>query len=270
MSNHFEKYKRRVQRNGNDVGEALTNNTIAFIESTFKASPTYRRMEVERTVNGIHETFEMDARVVEIERLGSLREIILRPNDSLEIGTYVRFDGYTWLLYDKYGGTGSMSIKMLAIRCNREVKWVDRNGKLVKYNCVASATDIGSKAKQSKNEIEWNKYDVRLPLGQLFMTLELNEDSKKITLNDRFIFGRNVYEVTGVDDITNVGVDGYGVIQFTIKITTQRDEDDFENEIAWNKWMTPKVEVKSTETNTVSKMTVSQEKEDKGKGGRIW
>jgi hypothetical protein len=221
---YFDRYKRRLSRNGNDVGEVYKNNTIAFIEATFHASPTFRVMEVVKYGNP---TVEMDARVVEIERLGTLREIILRPSDNLEVGTYVVFDGDTWLLFDKYGGTGATSIKMLAIKCNRNIKWMGRDGDTVpkEYPCVASATDLGSKSKQSKNEIEWNKYDVKLPLGQLFVSMELNQDTKSINLNDRFVFGRNVYEVTGIDDITSVSKDGEGIIQLTVKITTHRNGD---------------------------------------------
>lgn len=244
---YFKRYQRRIQANGNDVGEAYTNNTIAFTEATFHVAPTYREMEVYRYG---HPMTHMDARVVEIERLGSLREIILRPNQSLEAGTYVRFDGDTWLLYDKYGGTGSMSIKLLAIRCNRQFRWKDVNGTIKNYDCVAGATDLGSKAKQSKNEIEWNKYDVRLPLGQLFVTTELNPDTQTIALNDRFIFGRNVYEVTGIDDITGIDENGYGIIQFTVKIDTQRDNDNFELGIAENIYKTnQKVEADNKDEN---------------------
>lgn len=268
LSNHFEKYKRRLHRNGKDVGETLTNNTIAFIESTFTASPTYRRMKVYRTnvETNTLETFEMDARVVEIERLGTLREILLRPTESLDVGTYVEFDGFTWLLYDKYGGTGSTSIKLTAIKCNRRAKWYGRDGKLKIYECVASATDIGSKAKQSKNEIEWNKYDVRLPLGQLFMSLEYNEDTRAIRLNDRFIFGRNVYEVTGIDDISSVDENGYGLIQFTIAITTIRDNDDFERGIAENIY-----NVEDGEQPTTPTEDETVDEGDTGEnGGMLW
>ena len=231
---YINRYRKRLYRNGEDTGEALTNNTISFINRNFTSSPTYRKMEVSSSSNPT--LVSMDARVVEIERLGTLREIILRPNESLEIGTYVRFDGYTWLLFDKYGGAGSTSIKMLAIKCNRKIKWVPRgdNSIVCEYDCVASATDLGSKAKQSKNEIEWNKYDVRLPLGQLFISIEANTYTRKIKLNDRFIFGRNVYEVTGIDDVTNIANNGEGIIQLTVKITTQRTTDDFENGLAEN------------------------------------
>jgi len=254
MSDYLDRYKRRMNRNGKHVGDSLTNNTIAFIEATFHASPTFRVMEVESYNNP--EIKEMDARVVEIERLGSLREIILRPNDNLEIGTYVKFDGDTWLLFDKHGGTGSTSIKMTAIRCNRKIKWMGRDGDPTpkEYDCVASATDIGSKSKQSKNEIEWNKYDVRLPIGQLFVTVEANPDTKSIELNDRFVFGRNVYEVTGIDDITGIDENDYGIIQLTVKITTQRD-GDFEDGMAVNNYKED-VEVDETENGE--------------NGGRLW
>jgi hypothetical protein len=251
----LDKYKRRLGRNGNDVGEALKNNTIAFIEATFSNAPTFRVMEVQSYK--YPEITEMDARVVEIERLGTLREVILRPSDNLEVGTYVRFDGDTWLLFDKYGGTGATNIKLLAIKCNRTIKWTDKDGIVKEFPCNASATDLGSKAKQSKNEIEWNKYDVRLPLGQLLISMELNPDTEKIALNDRFIFGRNAWEVTGIDDMTSVDKDGYGIVQLTVKITTQRDGDDFENRLAVNEYT-----VEETGTPTVG--------EDGEDGGMLW
>lgn len=247
MGNHLDKYRRRVGRNGNDVGEVYKNNTIAFIEATFHASPTYRVMEVISSHDP--DITEMDARVVEIERLGSLREVILRPTQSLEIGTVVKFDDEVWLMFDKHGGTGATSIKMTAIRSNNEIKWHDKDGNVQEFYCVASATDLGSKSKQSKNEIEWNKYDVRLPIGQLFISCELNDATKQIKLNDRFIFGRNVYEVTGVDDMTLVN-DGYGVLQLTVKITTRREQDDFINGIAFNDY--------------------KKETDEEDKGGRLW
>lgn len=228
MTDYFERYKRRMNHHGKDIGDSLTKNTIAFIESTFKASPTYREMTVLR----YGETpYTMGARVVEIERLGSLREIILPPTKNLEAGSYVEFDGYTWLLFDKHGGTGSTSIKMTAIKCNRDIKW-KVGEEIISYPCVASATDIGSKSKQSKNEIEWNQYDVSLPLGQLFITFEANPETRTIELNDRFIFGRTAYEVTGIDDITGIDENDYGYIQLTVKIDVVRDGDDFENGIA--------------------------------------
>ncbi len=242
-----------MSRNGEikNVGDAYTQNTIAFIESTFHASPTYKVMKVDSSV--YTDITEMDGRVVEIERLGTLREIVLRPTKNLEIGMSVKIDDEWFLLIDKYGGTGSTSIKMLAIKINETLRWRDEEQNKIwlenkdnpsyvdndyySFKCVASATDLGSKSKQSKNEIEWNKYDVRLPVGQLFVSVEKNDITEEIGLNHRFIFGRNVYEITGIDDITTVNDDGNGIIQYTAKITTKRSEDDFNKNIAVNKYL---------------------------------
>ena len=249
MANYLDKYNKRLKRYGDNVGDAYSKNTISFIESTFHASPTYRVMEVQSAQRP--DLKVMDGRVVEVERLGTLREIILRPTKSLEIGMSVKIDNEWFMLIDKYGGTGSTSIKMLAIKINESLKWYDKSGTYQDFMCVASATDLGSKSKQSKNEIEWNKYDVRLPIGQLFVSVEKNDITNGIGLNHRFIFGRFVYEVTGIDDITTVNDDGFGIIQYTAKITTKRDDDDFDNKIAHNTHL-------------------DDGKNDEDEGGRIW
>lgn len=229
---YLDKYNQRLNRNGNDVGEVYLNNTKAFIESTFHASPTFRVMGVKSSQ--FPAITQIDARVIEIEKLGNLREVIFRPNQSLDVGTYVTFDNDTWIIFDKFGSLGSSSVRVEVAKCNRILKWKDKNNNVIEIDCVASASDLGSKAKQNRNDIEWNKYDVRLALGQLFVFVEANPTTKQIKLNHRFIFGRNVYEVVGTDDTTSVNKDGFGVIQLTIKITTSQDADDFVNGIAFN------------------------------------
>lgn len=259
MANHHDKYKRRLHRNGKDVGEVYNNNTVAFINATFHASPTFRVLEVDSLQ---HPTIkEIDARITEIERMGTLREVNFRPNEGLDMGAYVKFDEDTWIVYDKYGGVGSTSIKVLVAKCNRTIKWIDADNITHEFNCISSATDLGSKAKQSKNEIEWNKYDVRLPLGQLFVFVTLNKATDKINLNQRFIFGRNVYEVTGIDDVTAVNKEGFGVIQLTVKITTVREQDDFTTNIAQNLYG---IDVPTTT------MGIQTLKTEEDQGGKLW
>jgi hypothetical protein len=247
-----DKFKDRMSRNGEDLGEAYTNNTIAFIESTFSASPTFRVLGVKSTEKP-HVT-EMDARVVEVERMGSLRELLFRPtSEGLDVGTYVTFDNDTYLIFDRFGNN-----KVLVERCNDSIKWVDKNGNLIELECIASASDLGSKAKQSRNEIEWNKFDVRLPAGQLFIFLELNDSTRSIALNQRFIFGSKAYEVVGLDDVTTVNTHGFGIIQLVVKVTTIRNEDDFINRIAYNTYEDSNV-ITPTEGDT-----------ETGEGGIIW
>jgi hypothetical protein len=230
MVNIYDKYQSRITRKGNNIGDIYKNNTVNFIDNKFKDSPTYRLLNVKSAE--FPDIQQMDARVVELEKSGVLREVIFRPNESLNIGAYVGFDNDTWILFDKYGGQGSISVKAVVALCNRKLKWRDINNNIVEVDCVASATDLGSKAKQSRNDLEYNKFDVQLPTGQLFAFVELNEKTKMINLNDRFIFEKNVYEVVGFDDITLVDKNGFGVIQFVLKITTKQLGDDFINKIS--------------------------------------
>lgn len=259
---YIEKHKSRLNLNGEieDLGDAYNQNTISFIESTFHASPTYRKMGV-KSIEKPHIT-EMDARVVEVERMGTLREVLFRPtSEGLNEGSIVNFDGHNWLMFDKFGQS-----KALVAQCNRLIKWYDKDGTLQSFDCIASSQDLGSKAKQSKNEIEFNKYDVRLPLGQLFVFVEFRPETMKLDLGHRFIFGRKVYEVTGVDDTTLVReIDNgiYGVLQLTVKVTTIREEDDFENRIAQNIY---------DDTSVLQPEELIKDTGDiiQGDGGRIW
>ncbi|QPK89729.1 hypothetical protein IEN91_04570 [Bacillus velezensis] len=250
----FSKYRERINRSGENVGDALSNNTIAFIESTFSDSTTFRKLGVTSYENP--DITEMDARVVEVERMGSLREILFRPTSKgLREGTIVTFDDHKWLIFDRFSNT-----KVTAEQCNRKLKWIDRNGVLQEFDCVASSSDLGSKAKQSRGEIQFNQYDVSLPLGQLYVFVELRPETATIKLNQRFIFGSNVYEVTGIDDTTvvrEIGDSEYGVLQLTIKITTIKEEDNFDTKVAYNEYKD-----QSTVTPT--------EGNDGDNGGRIW
>lgn len=232
MSNPYDKYIKRLKQKGENIGDVYKGNTITFINKNFKDSPTYRLLTVKSTE--FPNITEMDARVIEVDRSGELREVLFRPNESLNVGTYVGFDNETWLIFDKYGGEQSVTVKVVVANCNRVLKWKDKNGLIVEIDCVTSATDLGSKAKQSRNEITYNKYDVKLPSGQIYAFVELNDKTKEINYNDRFIFGKNVYEVVGFDDMTLVDKNGYGIIQFILKIATKQYDDDFENHLGGN------------------------------------
>ncbi len=255
MSEHRDKMRRRMAHKDNNEGESLKNNSVVFAQKNFHKSPSYRRM----AVNSIkYPTLtEIDARVMSIERMGDIREILFRPHEGVEVGAYLTFDGDTWLVYDMYGSIDSGKSKVIVERCTEKLRWKDANDVSHEVYCVASATQLGSKSNQGKNALEWNKYDVRLPLGQIFVFVQRNELTEQLTMSQRFIFGSNAYEITGFDDVTSTGADGLGFIQITVAITTKRDEDDFENKIAYNK----------LDVNTDNPL---DEQSEEDKGGRIW
>lgn len=232
--NYLDKYSRRIGRKGKNVGEGFHNSTLDFIDSTFHQSPTYRVLEV--VGSEFPDITEIDARILQIERMGNLREILFRPRQGLNIGAYVKFDGDIWLAFDKYGSSDSANLKLLVQKCNRVLKWKNLDETITSFDCVASASPLGSKSNQGKSDIEWNKFDVRLPIGQLFVFVESNDKTKNIRMNQRFIIGDNVYEVFGIDSTTLVDKNSFGVIQLTVKVTTKHNSDDFINGVAFNRY----------------------------------
>src|SRR5699024_9349592 len=150
---------------------------------------------------------------LEISRMGSIRNILLRPNENLDIGNILIFDDAEWLAFDKYGSLND-NYKLTVGRINDKIKWRDANGVLHEVPCISGTSYLGSKSRQNWYDIEYNTYDVRLPIGQIFVFSEYNEETKLIDLNKRFIFGDKVYEVTGVDNVTYLETDGYGIVQY--------------------------------------------------------
>lgn len=265
MPSIFEQYTKRVTSHSENLRGRYERDTEQFINENFADSPTYRRIDVYREGESLG---EYEVRVNMIERMGNIRSIMLRPNTDLNVGNMAMFESRTWLLFDKFGYVDS-GVKLTAMRTNYNLKWIDPDGLFHSKRCYASSSDIGSKSKQSRATIEFNKYDVRLPFGQLYVFLETTEHTKKIDLNHRFIINDIVYETIGIDNTTHVE-DGYGIIQLTIKRVTKRHEDDFELGIAFNDYLSNEKSEENKE-EAVDEMEKEVESDSsKRKGGRIW
>lgn len=271
MSSHRDKMRRRLEAKGDNEGDSLKNSAFHFADKEFHSSPSYRRAKV--TSTQFSEIEEIDIRVMSVERMGDIREVLFRPYEGLDIGSYLEFDGETWLIYDRFGSRDSGKVKAMVERCTEELRWRETPTSPVKTHlCVASATQLGSKANQGKNLLEWNKFDVRLPLGQIFVFVESNEDTRNLKLSQRFILGSNAYEITGIDDVTSTGKQGYGFIQITMSVTIKRELDDLVNKVAHNTFDTLEEQTDDTDSQTDGNRTASTEEEpdnDDG-GGRLW
>lgn len=281
MVSVFEEYSQRVNSHATNLRERYELDTESFILDNFDDSPTYREIDVYRDEVSIG---RFGVRVNMIERMGNIRNLLLKPNEDLNVGNMTMFEERTWLIFDKFGHRSS-GVKVTAMRTNYNLKWIDRNGILHAKRCYASSSDIGSKSKQSRANIEYNKYDVRLPFGQLYIFVEVTEDTKGIDLNQRFIINNIAYEVIGVDNTTHVE-DEYGIIQYTVKRVTKHPKDDFELGIAYNQYLekdideyVPDEEGRDSNVSKASNIDSKKDsmdtrlKDEKGKrkrGGSIW
>ena len=296
MVSVFEEYSERVGSYATNIRERYELDTKSFILDNFDDSPTYREIEVYEYEESIG---TYGVRVNMIERMGNIRSILLKPDEDLNVGNMTSFEGRDWLIFDKFGHVSS-GVKLTAMRTNYNLKWIDRDGVLNAKRCYASSSDIGSKSKQSRANIEYNKYDVRLPFGQLYIFIETTDATEKIDLNQRFIINNISYEVIGVDNTTHVEdhrivnedtgeeeFHKYGIIQYTVKRVTKHPKDDFELGIAYNDYLEKDIDdylpsEEGRDTNMARTFNVSKKeepqmdielKDEKGKrkrGGSIW
>lgn len=265
----FEQYTERTKSHSENLRGRYESDTKRFILESFESSPTFRNIDVYE--RDIHKG-EYGVRVNMIERMGNIRNLLLKPGEDLSIGNMARFEERNWLLYDKFGYHES-GVKMTAMRLNHTLKWLDNSGKkdddgldfVHQKRCYASSSDIGSKSKQSRANIEYNKYDVRLPYGQLYIFIESTEESRQIDLNYRFIINKIPYEVIGVDNTTHVE-DDYGIIQYTVKRVPLHDKDDIELGLAFNAFS----KEGEVQTQTVKDVKTAFDSKDGEKGGYLW
>ena len=228
--NYLDRYRKRVNQDAPSVGEALKNRTHDYYNRKFLENPNYRKATVSSyefpTIK------EIDIHTTSIERMGGIKNVIFRPGQELGYGSYLAFDNGTWLIYDMFKNT--VATKAIAQECNSFLRWTDETGAIYEKPCYSGASDLGSKAKQSRSEVPWNKYDVRLASGQLFCYVEKDDKTSKIEIDQRLIFGDKVYKVVGYDATTLTSTEGFGVIYFTLQITSTRQSDDFIKGIADN------------------------------------
>ena len=83
MKSIFGEYTERTEAHGSNLKERYEKDTDRFIMESFENSPTYREIEVYEQGNyvGIK-----GVRVNMIERMGNIRNLLLKPGDDLWVG----------------------------------------------------------------------------------------------------------------------------------------------------------------------------------------
>lgn len=232
---YLDRYNWRIETDGKTLGDALRNNTHYLKNKNFNHSMTHRNAnyyinkDTDLQISGTK-----DIRVIEIDRQGSIRNVLFRIGEELRVGNILEFDDELWLAYDKYGSLED-DIKLRVARINDKLIWQDRNGEIFSIPSISTIATLGSNANSNDGGYFDNAYNVNTPEGQILVFVELNEETKKINLNQRFIIGSKVYKVVYVDDISMVDKDYYGVLKLILRVDLKyNNKDDFENSIAYN------------------------------------
>lgn len=139
----------------------------------------------------------------------------------LKLGSIVNFQNNNWIIVELTKDNPIYQTAVMQL-CNATLKWKPTfSSSPLEYPCVA-------KSKFQFMTLDQQKY-ITLPDGTIQVIVQLNVDTKTIVLGQRFIFGSNVYSVTGIDDFGK-----QGLLVLSMKLAQKNDLDDFVNILADN------------------------------------
>lgn len=212
-----DSYRARMGKSGVSSGDSLYQHTKRIINEGFEDSPNFKVVNIE----GV----EYDTRILE-GKTWEDKVLLLRPETKVTLGSHVEIDGTPWMIFDFLGET--ISPKVFVKHRNGYLRWRDADGTVHTVSALTSAT------RNTKYDISPDSFDISMLAGGIYVFAKATEESKTIRESQRFIIGNSVYEIAGVDDVSAIDSNGNGYFQFTCKLTTKRDTDDWTLRIADN------------------------------------
>lgn len=212
MPNYAGKY------NGLSYRERADSKSSDYLKRTFHKSTSYYECDVLDGYESIINNFPLQVYQDTNSNKKSYKNFVTHPDYDLDYGYIVECNGDTLIVmeinnHNTVNQNGSLAI------CDNELKWKDGNDVIH----TTPAYIDWNRIKQSDNK------DILLQDGYLEAHIQLNEDTKNIFVNQRFILGSNVFKTTGIND----GLAGKKAI-VNMEIAEKATEDDFENGIAYN------------------------------------
>lgn len=181
-----------VINNFTHLRDRPVDNTIALIKTSFEINPSY---------NLVYRNFDQsqDYKVWIYEgndkdKIVGYKYIQSYPYDEVKfsIGDYIdwKYDNVnlsTWLIIslDKqllYDVKGRMLL------CNNTLKWIDTNNNTKTLPCVIEDA-------MTYRNFKFGNSGVVEPGGDIVVLVQKNEDSSKISVNDRFLFNNRAFRV---------------------------------------------------------------------------
>lgn len=135
--------------------------------------------------------------------------------DKIERGFLIDYDGYKWLVVSEVNGQRYNKFKGLIQRSNYNVKF-NFDGNVKEFPCIIDGQVF---------DVQSGQY-IMLPTGKILVTMQENNNTLAITINQRFIKMGSPWKITGIDRTKR------GLITLSCDIDQFAPDDDKENEIA--------------------------------------
>lgn len=205
-----------------------------IINQLFVNSPTYFTDVEEEKVAG---TLIFDSVLVRINNLIDAKSG-RRVNDDFKkiifsdttyapsIGSRFRFEDNIWLTFS----TDNIKTSTAAVyvrRCNNTLNYQDRYGNVHQEPCYV---DYGVTEAQVFKE-----YSVNIPRGRIVVFCQLNEHTKNININSRYILGQDAYRVRYRDRFDKrytFDKNSVGILYLQLEYDNVAESDNLELEVA--------------------------------------
>lgn len=148
------------------------------------------------------------------------RKLKCSEEENIKLGSTIDFDNSKWLVITK--PKSNKVFKLCKIfECTNVFKWQDSNLDIQSYPCI-----IQDKTSVYSDGLETGRF-ITLADDQILITIQNNQDTKKIKLGKRIMFNSdrdNIYKVTKIQDlVTN------GLIYITMTRTEFSEANDRED-----------------------------------------
>ncbi len=174
-----------------------------------------------------------------VNRQADIRTITTK--EEIKRGDLINWDGGNWLIISDIGHKRYSYYKGIIQRCNYNIKF-NFKGTIKQFPAIVDSRVF---------DIETNQY-LSIPAGKIVVTIQDNNDSGNIKINDRFIKMKNAWKVTGIDRTKN------GLLMLWCDLDTIIPSDDDVNEIANAGDYIYTLEITNGETSSIQEGSILQ------------
>ena len=150
-------------------------------------------------------------------------KVLCKPDEKIEVGNYVVWEGKTFLCISTMEDD-SVQLTGIIQKSNHTLKFIDSNNNLITKPCIVSAKTLYNTGIKDEKVIE-------IPNGMVGIQLPYDEDTKKLTRGQDFVFNKTKYKLTFYNE-----VEFDGLVVLICDETEISHLDDQVNGIA-DRWM---------------------------------
>jgi hypothetical protein len=189
-------YRKYLNTDGGSDRDEYINSFIDATSDSFDKSPSYEKVTKNDVLDVFYDTWIFDefAYKKEIEE----KKIVMKPLQSINRGEYINRSDGKWLVTDQ-DKQYSFNEKGRIRKCNYLLQWKNQEGTIINRWAVIT-NEIGQTI-----AVDETNY-MRLGEGKYEISLQNDNESKRLSRDKRFIIGGLAYRTTSTNNVTRNGL----------------------------------------------------------------